>query len=54
MLAMCCNSVDTAFNNPEKLGLQRACRAFKETDNEQESTSDGKEGYEKAKPAETI
>ena len=51
---MCCNSVDITFNNPEKLGLQGACRALEKTDNEQESTSDGKEGYEKAKPAETV
>ena len=46
MLAVCCNSVDTAFNNPEKLGIQGACRALEE---EQESTSEGKGGSEKAK-----
>ena len=54
MLAMCCNGVDIAFNNTEQLGPQRARGALEETDNEQKSTSDGKEGYEKTKPAETV
>lgn len=51
---MCCNGVDTAFNNTEQLGPLRACRALEETGNEQKSTSDRKEGYEKTKPAETV
>ena len=54
MLATCCNGVDTAFNNTEQLGPQRAGRALKKTGNEQKSMSDGKEGYEKTKPAETV
>ena len=54
VLVTCCNGVDTAFNNTEQLGPQRAGRALKKTGNEQKSMSDGKEGYEKTKPAETV